>query len=49
MKELIRRLVFFSDFPATADLPANDIFLHVDRLSFDRTAVLHSHTMVGLE
>ena len=32
LKESIRRWVFFSDFPPTADLPANDIFLLVDGL-----------------
>ena len=38
-------------FQATADLPANDIFLLVDGLSSSvgRTALLHSHNMVGLE
>ena len=33
LNESIRHLVLFSDFPATADLPANDIFLLFDGLS----------------
>ena len=53
MKESIRRGVFFSDFSATADLPANGIFLLVHGLStglhcFIATTWLGSNEAPGL-
>ena len=53
LKESIRRCVFVFDFPATVELPANDLFLLLDGLStalrfFIATRWVGSNTATGL-
>ena len=49
--QFVAEFSIFSDFPATANLPANDMSLMVDATwrTVDRIPLLHSHNMVGLE